>query len=401
MRKPSYEELSKEQDAICVLAPLDAATLITGPPGTGKTVVAFYRAEVAARKRQSPNLVMFNNVLFKYSANATKNEKVREGLSTWNKWLAQWWKNVFGSWVPQVAPFCPDWNLMIGKVLGLAGDASLKKRAIAKWGHLIIDEGQDFAVDFYQLARVILDYASASESKDTALTVLADENQRLQTDRNSCLREIEQALSIPQDRHYQLKRNYRNTFEIAKVASHFYCGLRSGIPKLPEGRHGNTPRMIRTDDVNASVAFVKKFVTNQSDLEIGVFLPNKAFQKKYFNKLTYQLKDIKGVKVQRYTSQDNEHGDAHKLEFDRPGTVTVLCDSSCKGLEFDAVFVPELQVRKWDPASIDHMRMQFYVLSSRARQNLTFMYSATAGDKPPILEHFPDETSGILEWVDG
>jgi transcriptional regulator with AAA-type ATPase domain len=41
MRTPSYEELSKEQDAVCVLAPLDKATMVFGPPGTGKTVVAF------------------------------------------------------------------------------------------------------------------------------------------------------------------------------------------------------------------------------------------------------------------------------------------------------------------------------------------------------------------------
>jgi transcriptional regulator with AAA-type ATPase domain len=79
MRTPSYEELSKEQDAICVLAPLDEATLVTGPPGTGKTVVAFYRAETAARKGQSPRLVMYNNVLYRYSGNASKNEKVCRG----------------------------------------------------------------------------------------------------------------------------------------------------------------------------------------------------------------------------------------------------------------------------------------------------------------------------------
>lgn len=401
MKTPSYEDLSKEQDAICVLAPLDGATLVSGPPGTGKTVVAFYRAEVAAKKQQTPRLIMYNNVLWKYSSNASKNEKVKEGVDTYFHWFGGWWKRVFNAWIPQVAPYSPDWETMIPQALALAADARAQQRAFEQWGHLIIDEGQDFAKGFYQIAAVVLAHASANGATGVAVTVLADENQRLSADKNSCLAEIESSLAIPSARHYTLKKNYRNTYEIAQAAAHFYCGLRSGIPTLPDGRHGNTPRLVRLDDLDASVEMVRRFVVNQSDLEVGVFLPTKAMQTKYYNKLVYRLKDVKGVHVQRFTSGDKEHGDADDLVFDRPGTVTVLCDNSCKGLEFDAVFVPEIQARRWDPAAIDHMRMQFYVLSSRARQHLTFMYSAKVGEPVPILDHFPGRNTGLLEWIDG
>lgn len=401
MRTPAYEDLSKEQDAICVRAPLDGVTLVTGPPGTGKTVVAFYRAESAAKKGQSPRLVMFNNVLYRYSTNASKNMKVREGLNTFFSWLANWWKDVFKARYPQVEPYCPDWDPMTISVLGLSGNASAKRRAFDGWGHLILDEGQDFACGFYKLARVIQTLAASAGEKGVALTVLADENQRLNADRNSCINEIEESLAVAPERHYHLTRNYRNTYEIARVAAHFYCGLRSGIPELPDGRHGSVPRLVRVNDLNASVDVVKRFVINQGDLEVGVFLPTQWAQVKYFNKLAHRLKDLPNIKVQRFTSGDKTYGKAENLEFDRPGTVTVLCDNSCKGLEFDAVFVPELQERKWDPASIDHMRMQFYVLSSRARQHLTFICSAAAGEQVPILEHFPDRKSGVLEWVNG
>ena len=115
-----------------------------------------------------------------------------------------------------------------------------------------------------------------------------------------------------------------------------------------------------------------------------MFLPNKSLQKTYFNKLDHRLKETKGVRVQRFTSGDEQHGDASDLTFDRPGTITVLCDQSCKGLEFDAVFVPELQARRWDPTSIDYLRMQLYVLSSRARGHLVFLYSANPGMKCPF-----------------
>lgn len=401
MRTPSYEDLSKEQDAICVLAPLDGATLVSGPPGTGKTVVAFYRAEVAAKKQQTPRLIMYNNVLWKYSSNASKNKKVKEGVNTFFSWFGTWWMKTFRVKFVEVARYCPEWDKMLPLVFSLATDAAARQRAFEHWGHLIIDEGQDFAKGFYQIAAVVLAHASSNGANGVAVTVLADENQRLSADKNSCLAEIESSLVISPARHYTLKKNYRNTYEIARAASHFYCGLRSGIPALPDGRHGNTPRLARLDDLDASVEMIRRFIANQSDLEVGVFLPTQAMQKTYYNKLQYRLKDVKGVRVQRFTSGDKEHGNADALVFDRPGTVTVLCDNSCKGLEFDAVFIPELQARRWDPAAIDHMRMQFYVLSSRARQHLTFLYSARAGEQVPILDHFPGRDTGLLEWIDG
>lgn len=401
MKTPSYEDLSKEQDTICMLAPLDCATLVSGPPGTGKTVVAFYRAEVAAKKQQAPRVIMYNTVLWKYSSDASKNKCVKDGVNTFHRWLWGWWKHVFGTDYPQVAPFNPDWEKMIPQAFLLATDARARQRAFERWGHLIIDEGQDFARGFYQIAAIVLAQASEYDAKGVALTVLADENQRLNSDKNSCLTEIESALVIPRTRLYTLKKNYRNTYEIARASAHFYCGLSSGIPALPEGRHGSTPKLTKVDDLDSSVEMIRRFITNQSDLEIGVFLPTQLLQTKYFNKLEHRLKDVKGVQVQRFTSGDKAHGDANALVFDRPGTVTVLCDASCKGLEFDAVFIPELQARRWDPAAIDHLRMQFYVLSSRARQHLTFLYSASAGEQVPILNHFPSRDKGLLEWIDG
>ncbi|MCZ7558540.1 MAG: hypothetical protein M5R41_19300 [Bacteroidia bacterium] len=401
MKIPPFDDLSEEQDEICVLAPLDEVILVSGPPGTGKTVVAFYRAEAVSGKGCTPVLVMYNAVLCRYSHNASNLPAVREGVKTWFSWFGRWWKVVFGQYYPQKGPYIPDWEPMLKSTVQLVTDPQRQLRAFREWGHLIVDEGQDFPCDFYHLARLVLNIAESSNVKKVSLTVLADENQRLQAGKNSSIKEIKQALAVKQERHYHLTRNYRNTYEIARAAAHFYVGLPDGIPKLPVNRRGQKPRITRTENLDASVDLIRRFVVNQSDLEIGVFLPTQALQIKYYNELKRRLRDVAGVNVQRYTNNDHEHGDANRLQFDTHGVVTVLCDQSSKGLEFDVVFVPEIQARRWDPVAIDQFRMQFYVLTSRARQFLFFQYTSKNGDQIPILDHFPRPDSDIMEWING
>lgn len=398
MKMPIYEDLSKEQDLICVFAPLDNAILVSGPPGSGKTVVAFYRAESAAKKSSKLNLVMFNNVLKKYSSNASKNSAVQNSVNTWTRWFEAWHHKAFGKLPVYInyEKWNYDWDKAIEEVIKLAEDPNKKKIALDSWGILIIDEGQDFPIYFYQLSSYILLLAKSGEKSIVGITVFADENQRLDTHKNSSIGEIEDALNISTERHYRLTKNYRNTFEIAKVAEHFYCGLSTGVPALPEGRHGNKPKIIRTSDPDDGIRKIEMFIRNQSDLTVGVFLPNEKSRKDFFRKLEIRLQSVKGVKVQGYTSKYHGTG---SLVFDKGGHITVLCDQSAKGLEFDAVFIPEMQARALSPTERHAMRMVLYVLASRARTHLTFLYTALPGELCPFFDIFPEKNSSLLEWV--
>ena len=67
-------DMSQEQKDIYIDAPLHGKVIVTGPPGTGKTVIAFLRALTIAKSKKRVSVTMAQNVLKQYSANAADDE---------------------------------------------------------------------------------------------------------------------------------------------------------------------------------------------------------------------------------------------------------------------------------------------------------------------------------------
>ena len=63
------------------------------------------------------------------------------------------------------------------------------------------------------------------------------------------------------------------------------------------------------------------------------------------------------------------------MVFDKPGVITVLCFASIKGLEFDSVFIPEMQSNGFSLADATIAKMNLYVATSRAREYLHLLVS--------------------------
>jgi len=363
MRLPSYQDLSKEQDRINNLS-LEASHLIVGPPGTGKTVMALYRAKMLQKKSAAAILLMYSRLLSQYTSAAVLELGIDGVVKTFHSWFWQFYRRLYRREPPQIEDFKYDWTEVLSKV-------NLSPPEENGLPHLIIDEGQDLPKQFFPVARHLARY----------LTIFADENQRLWED-NSTIDEIKTYSGINQI--HSLTRNYRNTYEIAQLAAHCYTGLKSGIPKLPE-RHGDTPVMVHHQNLNDAVQFIARFENSNSDLDIGVFTATKKLQRKFVNRLDGKTKNP----VEFFEGGHGAQGNV--LSFGRPG-IKVINFQSAKGLEFDAVFIPELQqvdVSPNDPV----LRMKFYVLISRARDRLFLSYSGA--DEPRILPILP---RNLLEW---
>lgn len=370
MRLPSYQDLTKQQDKILQI-PLDQSCLITGPPGSGKTVMALYRARRLAEKEISPEILMYNRLLSHYTASAAQELDVAAGVRTFHSWFYNWYWRNFKSRVPEYEKWRYNWDEILGAV-------NAPGNQITRTHHLIVDEGQDLHRCFFMLLRLICE----------KFCVCADENQQICED-NSTIRDIKQCSGLDDECCYTLTKNHRNTFEIAKLSAYFYCGLSTGICELPS-RKGPLPEIQRLAGIEESAKVIARFATAHPNMEIGVFTHTKQ------TLLDYQrhLKKLYKGKLQKYHSRNRAEDRQEAVEFDKPG-IMLVCHPSTKGLEFDAVFITEIQrLRVSD--NTDRIKMLLYVMSSRARQNLYFHY--TGANEPSILRIFPSRVSGLLKW---
>ncbi len=391
MRFPALSQLDQDQKAIYTGASPQVSILVKGPPGTGKTVMAFHRAAVLARLEMIPQVIMFNTVLAQYAAGANGSPVDGALVSTMHKWLYHWWNRILGKrgasppTIPNNA-YAPDWHSILETTLSRLKAGSVAPSAVS-WTHLIVDEGQDFPSDMYRVLNLLSMHLGMLDVPTPAVSVFADENQRLQPGNNSTLNEIQVALGLTEQsgRVYTLRKNYRNSRPIAEFASKFYVGLQTGIPDLPEKR-GPKPKVSRASGIEAVRAHLAKYAINNAGREVGILCSTDKLRKQLFNSLSSRLGEYE-LQVQTYSSKDKEKYPATDLSFDEGDVLTVLNFQSAKGLEFDTVFIVDpFSAFSMGGSGEQHFKMQMYVMCSRARDHLEVIlleHPSTGDIMPP------------------
>ncbi|MCG6560458.1 AAA family ATPase [Ruegeria sp. 1NDH52C] len=369
MRFPSLSDLDREQRRIYGDAPADGAILVLGPPGTGKTVMAFHRAQKLGKLGQDPHVIMYNKVLAKYTSTRS-NVAPDVSVSTMHVWAGKWWKRATGYWPPTVAGdrWAHDWNQICARALN-AFQKGASRSFI--WGHLIIDEGQDFPPEMYMALGMML---KQLEALGTAahVTVFADDNQRLQADRNSRIKDIKDYLffGATADRVFTLKKNFRNTRPIAEFAKYFQVGNESGIAELPDA-DGEKPQVIFAANDRDIADFIARKAKINPGKQVGVIVyGSKKDVQRAYNQVKMRVDDLpKPPRLQMYVSRHATHTE-DALDFESSNTITFLHAQSAKGLEFDIVFFLGMEAMSVDTSGFLNERMALYVMSSRARSEL-------------------------------
>jgi DNA helicase-2/ATP-dependent DNA helicase PcrA len=401
MKLPNSDDLSSEQIQVFTAA-LRKDLLVSGPPGTGKTVMALYRAQMISRKDAGTKfwLIMYNRLLGQYTqgnlgdGGFTNADSVGARIRTKHKWMYAWGRR-WGMGNAEIAPYVYDWN---GIVSTLATTPPHVQKRAFDWDHLIIDEGQDFAPGFYRMLSFVKTMAQQTIGKSMTLTVFADENQRISKDENSSIEDIEREMNYSGGTISSLTINYRNSRQIAKLASAFYVGLPTGIPSPPSRSGPLAPSLISYSNQSIEIEAIAAFALQNEDLTIGVILQTDFLREQVYTTLDHYLSSST-PKVQTYKSRMSAD-ELASIKVEASGSITVICGASCKGLEFDAVFIPRLESYSLDPGQATEFKMNLYVRISRARDYLFLSFYSQNGDHPDILEYFPNDLVSQCKRVD-
>jgi DNA helicase IV len=359
VRLPAYQDLSKEQEAINNL-PLDGSYLVTGPPGSGKTVIALYRAQMIEKRGRLAQILMFNGLLVRYTTAALDDLEVDAEAKTYLTWLYKTCSRSYRAPVVNISDFHPDWDL-VAATLRSQGDRALVE------SDLIIDEGQDLPPRFYEAARLM--------AKN--ITVCADENQTIHEE-SSTFEQIRETLG-EEHRVLRLSKNHRNTLQVAEVARCFYTDENVGRAELPD-RVGPKPQVRETESLEQVIELIRTYEANNDGQEIGVFVADDDLRRAMADALEGTTTNEVHTYFGNQVSDDMSMG--------TPG-VRIMCSESAKGLEFDTVFVLDAQSFAQRLRDATTLKRRFYVMTSRARDNLYILWSGTT--EPAILKIVPDE----------
>lgn len=380
---PGINQLSKEQELARSLQK-DGQYLVIGGPGTGKSVVALLRCLRHARDGDDYIFLVFNHLLQRASSQLFARKLISQ---QWQSWFIQ----TFYKMTRQRIPHKPvdkngfadlDWQ----KVLEIIRELDSVDNDTLP--HLIIDEGQDMPPQFYQ---------SLTELGFENFYVVADQNQQIEPEKNSLIREIQAILAIDQDKTIELQENYRNTKATAIFARTFYSDPKSPPPNLPTTSGGEIRPVLAEYGGKNGRGFgtIISAILKESDRDprrlIGVITPNNQVREKYYQAFNTAevLLDNGKAKIATYAN-----GGKDNLLFDEGGII-VLNGKSCKGLEFDTVFIADINEFCCWPAIEDQQKKLFYVMAARAIDRIVLLKN-TNEPSCPVNTIIPNDVN-ILE----
>lgn len=338
--------------------------VIHGVAGSGKTMILGYRALHLARLLHTPTLVLcFNKALAARLALQMDGHGVGEKVQVrhFHAWCGELLRRHDLALPPRGSASAYNEQLVAQTLEAVAAG----RIPTGQYGAILIDEGHDFAPEWFQLATQQVDPASQS------LLVLYDDAQSLYQRRKFSFSSVGiQA----RGRTTILRLNYRNTAEILQVAARFagdglaeQTAEEDGIPRVPPqsvGRHGPQPLWRECADEAAELAAVAAFLRERragldSWGQLAVLVRTNADCEKVRDHLQRA-----GIPAGLLAQKDAQ---AALVE----DSVKVLTLHASKGLEFEAVAIPFVgRLPHPKVESVDDESRVLYVGMTRSLEHL-------------------------------
>ncbi len=364
---PDYSDLTKDQDRALRL-PKEGQFLIVGGPGTGKSVVALLH--IMRHQQANDHLFLtYNHVLRAFTKQCVESSLNND---TAYSWFYKTYYALTKKFVPKIEEYKPDYD----KIIQVYEELNLEE---SEKIYFVIDEGQDLPQGFYE---------SIMALGHENFFIVADQNQQI-TEQRSSIQELVDMLALDRSNVIELKENFRNTSPIALFAQQFYTDKASPKPKLPDTPSLDTPVLYEYEFVDDCVKMMLREADQDPAKLIGLIVATDTKRDDYVRRLRKMdiERDYDKPLVSSYKASNQENVE---IDFSRGGIV-VITDKSCKGIEFDIVFIL-LDGFKLHMGDITAMKKRFYVMTSRAIKKLfLFTGSKCTQVDPEVIALLPED----------
>ena len=359
--KETWVQLDRFQKWILGTLEANKRGLIYGAAGTGKTIIAQYAADNAAKNDKKVLYLCFNAPLAAAIYSGVKRENKKYSVYTYNSLCTI---------------ICDYTNPDADAVLLALGKRRSRIAEDFYWDVVIIDEGQDFKKDSWSvLERLVRD--------DGSLYVFYDPYQAIAGGLDDSIIPIVQEKEDFKNSKYPLSDNYRNTVKIGGVANDLIkedAGV--PVPSLDMAPEGAPVKYMSPTQING----MGRLVENEVETWIrGGILKNgiAVLTANHIYSCQGSYKNIselckRGILHNGYKKDE--------LAQDRP---TLISIERFKGLEADAV------VLVVPTNSEEEYWKMHYVGVSRARQFLTVVKAPL--DPISFMDHLKSELKRLVE----
>lgn len=330
--------------------------MVTGGPGSGKTVVSIHRLIRYLTTGHNVLLFTYNRTLMA----AIRSVSEELGLSHEPiQSFFDWYYQQTGGMIFR------DDEETIAKNL-----ASLAEAQKAKYDEVLIDEAQDLEPKIIRNLHYLANRVSCG----------ADKDQNIKQHYANAEKEIYAILEgYEKIQHEMLTVNYRNSKQVFQFAR----ALTPENPRpflvdvddLPEG---NLPELLFGRDINQQMQLVLRICLSNRNENIGILV----HRKDEVDRLRSFLSEL-GI-VCSYYYNGMSKGDQKTTE-DTLQSPFITTFASCKGLQFDVVILPffdtiEEFIGRWTEANL------YYIAATRTRRQL-FVLGHTL---PAIIRNMPN-----------
>jgi superfamily I DNA/RNA helicase len=322
------KESELDDDQIRVLmAVLEKSCVVAGCAGSGKSVLALIKAQrVQKEKGNNYKIIVFTKALCRYM-NAGK-----EVLQLENDFFYYWdWKN---------------------------------RRNAPSADYIIVDEIQDFTKE------EIEEFIAATNKNffffgDTAQSIYDGLKETLPVEEVRNL--------LPQDRRpkfFELYRNYRLPIPVARLVQHVGIDLDGYDESIYKSKETVMPKFLKYQNVDEQVKSIVDIIRNNALTDVGILLPHNENVWKFHTLLNncHLDHEIKYEDRQEWTNRvDN-------LNFTTENP-KVMTYHSAKGLQFETVFIPDIEELTTDTQRRKSEQKALYVAMTRTYRDLYVMFS--------------------------